>query len=88
MPHLSTPVHRPGPSGGVLTHGCVHMQDAQKMFDSSMTAAAIAAKVNELQKAAGFNAPLLNPEGTGTSFITLTGNSPPLLWPYWKPAQL
>lgn len=43
------------------------------MFDSSMSAATIAAKVNELQKAAGFSTPLLNPEGRGTSFITLTG---------------
>ena len=45
------------------------------MFDSSMSAATIAAKVNDLQKAAGFSTPLLNPEGRGTSFITLTGRT-------------
>lgn len=43
------------------------------MFDSSMTAAAIAEKVAELQKAAGFTTQLVNPYGRGTSFITLNG---------------
>ena len=43
------------------------------MFDSSMTAAAIAEKVAELQKAAGIKTQLVNPYGRGTSFITLTG---------------
>ena len=49
------------------------LQDAQAMFDSSMTAAAIAEKVAELQKAAGITTQLVNPYGKGTSFITLTG---------------
>lgn len=43
------------------------------MFDSSMTAAAIADKVADLQKAAGITTQLVNPNGRGTSFITLTG---------------
>lgn len=49
------------------------MQDVQGMFDSSMTAAAIAEKVADLQKAAGITTQLVNPYGKGTSFITLTG---------------
>ena len=49
------------------------LQDAQAMFDNSMTAAAIAEKVAELQKAAGISSQLVNPYGRGTSFITLTG---------------
>ncbi|KAK9797745.1 hypothetical protein WJX73_005342 [Symbiochloris irregularis] len=48
-------------------------KDTRDMFDSSMSAATIAAKVQELQKAAGFTTPLVNPEGSGTSFLTLTG---------------
>jgi hypothetical protein len=43
------------------------------MFDNSMTAAAIADKVAELQKAAGISSQLVNPYGRGTSFVTLTG---------------
>lgn len=43
------------------------------MFDSSMTAAAIAEKVAELQKAAGITTQLVNPYGRGTSFLTLNG---------------
>ena len=43
------------------------------MFDSSMTAAAIAEKVADLQKAAGIKTQLVNPYGRGTSFVTLTG---------------
>lgn len=43
------------------------------MFDSSMTAAAIAEKVANLQKAAGIKSQLVNPYGRGASFITLTG---------------
>lgn len=49
------------------------VQDAQAMFDSSMTAAAIAEKVADLQKAAGISSQLVNPYGRGTSFITLSG---------------
>ena len=66
---------RGGGTDGVC--GCLSIEwlDAQAMFDSSMSAATIAAKVNELQKAAGFSTPLLNPEGRGTSFITLTGKA-------------
>ena len=56
-----------------LTEKPVSVQDAQAMFDSSMTSAAIAEKVAELQKAAGITTQLVNPYGRGTSFITLTG---------------
>ena len=63
------------------------LQDAQAMFDSTMSAASIAAKVNELQKAAGFSAPLLNPEGKGTSFITLTGEAQPAIFTSLSLAQ-
>ena len=45
----------------------------QALFDSSMNSAAIAQKMLELQKAAGITSPLVNPEGSGASFITLTG---------------
>lgn len=43
------------------------------MFDSSMTAAAIAKRVQELQAAAGIKAQLVNPAGRGAGIITLTG---------------
>ena len=43
------------------------------MFDSSMSAAAIAARVQELQAAAGIKVPLINPAGRGADIITLTG---------------
>lgn len=48
-------------------------QDAQAMFDSSMSAAAIVARVQELQAAAGIKAQLVNPAGRGAGIITLTG---------------
>ncbi|KAK9838535.1 hypothetical protein WJX81_005974 [Elliptochloris bilobata] len=48
-------------------------KDAQAMFDSSMTAAAIAKRVQELQTAAGIKAQLVNPAGRGAGIITLTG---------------
>lgn len=48
-------------------------QDAQAMFDSSMTAAAIAKRVQELQEVAGIKAQLVNPAGRGAGIITLTG---------------
>ena len=43
------------------------------MFDSSMSAAAIAARIQELQAAAGIKAQLVNPSGRGAGIITLTG---------------
>ena len=43
------------------------------MFDSSMSAAAIAARIQELQAAAGIKAQLVNPAGRGAGIITLTG---------------
>ena len=49
------------------------MQDAQAMFDSGMSAAAIVARVQELQAAAGIKAQLVNPAGRGAGIITLTG---------------
>ncbi|BDA41257.1 probable Golgi apparatus protein 1 [Coccomyxa sp. Obi] len=48
-------------------------KDAQAMFDSSMSAAAIAQRVQELQAAAGIKAQLVNPAGRGAGIITLTG---------------
>ena len=54
-------------------HPWDNVQDAQAMFDSSMTAAAIAEKVADLQKAAGISSQLVNPYGRGTSFVTLSG---------------
>ena len=48
-------------------------QDTQQMFDSSMSAAAIAARIQELQAAAGIKAQLVNPAGRGAGIITLTG---------------
>ena len=49
------------------------VQDAQAMFDSGMSAAAIVARVQELQAAAGIKAQLVNPAGRGAGIITLTG---------------
>lgn len=49
------------------------LQDTQQMFDSSMSAAAIAARIQELQAAAGIKAQLVNPAGRGAGIITLTG---------------
>lgn len=43
------------------------------MFDSSMSAVAIAARIQELQAAAGIKAQLVNPSGRGAGIITLTG---------------
>ncbi len=43
------------------------------MFDSSMSAAAIAARIQELQAAAGIKGQLVNPSGRGAGIITLTG---------------
>ena len=43
------------------------------MFDKTMTSKAIAQKVIEMQRAAGFGHSLVNPYGSGTSFITLSG---------------
>lgn len=43
------------------------------MFDSGMSAAAIVARVQELQAAAGIKAQLVNPAGRGAGIITLTG---------------
>lgn len=50
------------------------LQDAQVMFDNSMTAAAVAAKIQRIQEAAGIKANLVNPYGKGSSVITLTGD--------------
>ena len=49
------------------------LQDAQTMFDKSMTSKAIAARVIEMQRAAGIGKSLVNPYGSGASFITLSG---------------
>ena len=43
------------------------------MFDKSMTSKAIAARVIEMQRAAGIGKSLVNPYGSGASFITLSG---------------
>lgn len=43
------------------------------MFDKSMTSAAIAQRITEMQRAAGITTQLVNPYGRGTSFVTLTG---------------
>lgn len=43
------------------------------MFDKSMGSAVIAQRVIEMQRAAGFGPQLVNPYGSGTSFITLSG---------------
>ncbi|KAK9820440.1 hypothetical protein WJX72_010380 [[Myrmecia] bisecta] len=48
-------------------------KDALAMFDSSMTASAIAQKVADIQKAASISAQLVNPQARGASVITLTG---------------
>jgi len=48
-------------------------KDAKAMFDGSMTAAAVVAKVAEIEKAAGMKGTLVNPGGKGASMVTLTG---------------
>ena len=57
---------------GLTDEGAL-LQDTQQMFDSSMSAAAIAARIQELQAAAGIKAQLVNPSGRGAGIITLTG---------------
>lgn len=48
-------------------------KDAQNMFDASMSAAAIADRVSQIQRAAGISAKLVDPKATGANVITLTG---------------
>lgn len=62
-----------GSSNLGLTDEGALLQDTQQMFDSSMSAAAIAARIQELQAAAGIKAQLVNPSGRGAGIITLTG---------------